>query len=113
MASFAAELAATLAPFADVDFPGICNTRAAADEAVAGFERTEKDLIIVLLLTYAPSHIARPGLVRTRLPILLHNAQRLEGSQPPYHRAIPPTITACMACRTSSRCSCGPAARFR
>ena len=27
MASFGSELAATLAPFADVDFPGVCNTR--------------------------------------------------------------------------------------
>ena len=79
MAGFASDLAATLAPFAEVDFPGVCNTRAAVDEAIAGFERAEKDLIIVVLLTYAPSHIALPGLVRTRLPILLYNTQRLEG----------------------------------
>ena len=39
MAGFASELAATLAPFAEVDFPGVCNTRAAVDEAIAGFER--------------------------------------------------------------------------
>ena len=77
MAEFAEELVDTLAPFAGVDFPGVCNTRQQVDRAVAGFEADDKDLIIVVLLTYAPSHIALPALIRTRLPVLIFNTQRL------------------------------------
>jgi L-arabinose isomerase len=77
MASFAAELGATLAPYAEVDFPGVCSTREAVDATLAGFERDGKDLIIVVLLTYAPSHIALTGLLRTRVPVLIYNTQQL------------------------------------
>jgi L-arabinose isomerase len=77
MARFAAELAETLSPFAEVDFPGVCNTRQQVDQAVAHFETDQKDLILVVLLTYAPSHIALPALKHTALPILIFNTQRL------------------------------------
>jgi L-arabinose isomerase len=78
MAGFAGELAAAMSPFADVEFPGVCNTREQVDRAVAAFEADGRDLIIVVLLTYAPSHIALPALLRTRLPILIFNTQRLD-----------------------------------
>lgn len=78
MAAFAEELATTLAPFADVAFPGVCNTRAQVDRAVAAFEAEGKDLIVVVLLTYAPSHIALPALLRTSLPVLIFNTQQLD-----------------------------------
>ncbi len=78
MATFAAELGETLSPFAEVDFPGVCNTREQVDAAIAGFERDGKDLIVVVLLTYAPSHIALSGLLHTELPVLIYNTQRLE-----------------------------------
>jgi len=55
----------------------VCNTREQVERAVAGFEAEDKDLILVVLLTYAPSHIALPALKRTRLPILIFNTQRL------------------------------------
>ncbi len=76
MADFAKELVGVLADFADVDFPGICNTREQVDEAVAKFESEKVDLLMVVLLTYAPSHIALPALSRTRLPILIFNTQQ-------------------------------------
>ena len=77
MARFADELVASLAPYADVDFPGVCNTREQVDRAVAAFEADGKDLILVVLLTYAPSHIALPALLRTRLPFVIYNTQQL------------------------------------
>jgi L-arabinose isomerase len=77
MAEFAQELVGTLSSFAEVDFPGVCTTREQVEQAVVGFEADNKDLIIVVLLTYAPSHIALPALTRTRLPILIFNTQRL------------------------------------
>jgi L-arabinose isomerase len=82
MAAFAGELAAILAPFADVDFPGVCNTRSQVDRAVASFEAEGKDLIVVVLLTYAPSHIALPALLRTALPVLVFNTQQLDAVTP-------------------------------
>jgi L-arabinose isomerase len=77
MADFGNRLAASLAPFAEVDFPGVCNTREEVDAAVAGFERSRADLILVVLLTYAPSHIALPALLATRLPVVIFNTQQL------------------------------------
>ena len=79
MADFALELAETMSPYAEVDFPGVCNTREQVDTAVDAFEAGGKDLIIVVLLTYAPSHIALPALLRTRLPVLIYNTQQLPG----------------------------------
>jgi L-arabinose isomerase len=77
MAGFAEELVETLSPFAEVDFPGVCNTREQVEGAVEGFEADGKDLIMVVLLTYAPSHIALPALLRSRLPLLIFNTQQL------------------------------------
>jgi len=77
MAEFADELVTTLSPFADVEFPGVCNTREKVEQAVARFEADGKDLILVVLLTYAPSYIALPALRNTRLPILIFNTQQL------------------------------------
>lgn len=77
MIAFAEDLVYTISPFAEVDFPEVCNTRAQVDQAVAAFEADNKDLIIVVLLTYAPSHIALPALTGTHLPILIFNTQKL------------------------------------
>ncbi len=68
MADFANELAGVLSPFAEVYFPGICNTREEVNEAVSKFESEKVDLLMVVLLTYAPSHIALPALSKTKLP---------------------------------------------
>jgi len=77
MAKFAEELVTILSPSAEVEFPGVCTTRDMVDKTVADFEAAGKDLIIVVLLTYAPSHIALPALRKTRLPILIFNTQQL------------------------------------
>jgi L-arabinose isomerase len=77
MAGFGRELVETLAPFAEVDFPGICVNREDVGRTVAAFEAEGKDLLLVVLFTYAPSHIALTGLLHTRLPILIFNTQRL------------------------------------
>jgi L-arabinose isomerase len=82
VAEFGIELAGTLAEFAEVEFPGVCNSREQVDAAVASFERTRKDLILVVLLTYAPSHIALPALLATRLPVLIFNTQHLHAVGP-------------------------------
>ena len=77
MAAFAEELVRSLTPIAEVDFPGVCNTRDQVDRTVAAFEGEDKDLIIVVLLTYAPSHIAISALLHTRLPVVIFNTQQL------------------------------------
>lgn len=77
MAAFAQELGMSLSTIADVDFPGVCNTRDQVDRTVAEFEANDKDLILVVLLTYAPSHIALPALLHTRLPVVIFNTQQL------------------------------------
>lgn len=82
MASFARDLVASLFSVADVDFPGVCNTRDQVDRAVATFEAEGKDLIIVVLLTYAPSHIALPALLHTPLPVVIFNTQQLQAITP-------------------------------
>ena len=77
MAEFGGQLVDALAPFAEVEFPGVCSNREQVERAVTGFEASGKDLIVVVLLTYAPSHIALPALLATRLPILIFNTQQL------------------------------------
>jgi len=77
MVEFADELIGTLSAFVKIDFPGVCSTREQVDQAVAGFEASRQDLIMVLLLTYTPSHTALSALNFTRLPILIFNTQRL------------------------------------
>ncbi len=59
MAKFAEELVGAFSPFADVDFRGVTNTREQVDRVVGEFEAERKDLLIVVLLTYAPSHRCR------------------------------------------------------
>ncbi len=76
MAEFADKLIDTMSPFADVIFPGICNTRELVNDAVAKFESEKVDLLMTVLLTYAPSHIALPALSKTKLPILIYNTQQ-------------------------------------
>ncbi|MGC8878700.1 MAG: L-arabinose isomerase family protein, partial [Anaerolineae bacterium] len=82
MAEFARALGDTLSAFAEVEFPGVCNTREQVEHTVAAFEAAGKDLLLVVLLTYAPSHIALPALLRTRLPILIYNTQQLYAVEP-------------------------------
>ncbi len=82
MAQFAEELVGAFSPFADVDFRGVTNTREQVDRVVGEFEAERKDLLIVVLLTYAPSHIALPALARTPLPVLIFNTQRLRAVTP-------------------------------
>ncbi|MGQ9785871.1 MAG: hypothetical protein ACUVSJ_05385 [Anaerolineae bacterium] len=69
MAEFAHEIADALSAFAEVEFPGVCNTREQVERTVAAFEAEGKDLLLVMLLTNPPSHIAMPALIRTRLHI--------------------------------------------
>lgn len=76
MTKFGEEIVKVMSPFAEVYFPGVCNTREQVHEAIARFEREKVDLLVVMLLTYAPSHIALPDLCRTGLPILIFNTQQ-------------------------------------
>jgi len=77
MIRFAKELIEVIGRFAVVEWPGICKTREQVDETVKLFESENLDLIILVLLTYAPSHIALQSLKTTKLPILIFNTQRL------------------------------------
>jgi len=79
MAEFGQKLQQTFAPFAEVDFSGVCNNRGEVQAALTRFEAGQNDLVIVVLLTYAPSHIALSALLQTRLPILIFNTQALYG----------------------------------
>lgn len=87
--TFAHELIRESLSFADVAFPGICNTREQVDRAVAGLENEEVDLILVVHFSYAPSLISLPALLRTSRPILLFNTQKLFEFGPDS----PPTAT--------------------
>lgn len=75
---FGTELVSALAPFVEVEYGGVLTRREQVDEAVARFEADGKDLILVVLLAYAPSHIALPALLRTRLPVVIFNTQPMQ-----------------------------------
>lgn len=63
----------------DVVFNGAVFRRAEIEAAMAELEAAGVDFLIVVLLTYAPSQVALPALVRTRLPIVIWNTQELAG----------------------------------
>lgn len=62
---------------AEVLFPGAVFRRDDLEAVMRGFEAAGVDALIVVLLTYAPSQVALPALIRTRLPILIWNTQEL------------------------------------
>jgi L-arabinose isomerase len=76
---FARRLAERLEDFADVTFPGAKNTRGGVAEAMAAFDTAGVDLIVTVHLAYAPSLILLPSLVKTRLPLVLWNTQKITG----------------------------------
>ena len=76
LSGFANEIVETMSPYAEVIFPGVCDTRELVNEAVSKFENEKVDLLMVMLLSYAPSHIALPALSKTKLPILIFNTQK-------------------------------------
>ncbi len=47
------------------------------EAAVAEFEAARVDALLVILLSYSPSQLALPALLRTRLPIVIWNTQEL------------------------------------
>ena len=68
-----------LAADADVLFDRAVFRRDDVESKVRQFEASGIDLLVVVFLTYAPSQIVLPALVRTRLPILIWNTQELWG----------------------------------
>jgi len=68
-----------LAAAADVVFERAVFRRDDVECVMRQFEALGIDLVVVVFLTYAPSQIALPALVRTPLPILIWNTQELWG----------------------------------
>lgn len=66
-----------LASGADVHFCRAVNRREDVDAAVAEYETAGVDALLVVFLTYAPSHIILPALQRSRLPVVIWNTQEL------------------------------------
>jgi L-arabinose isomerase len=66
-----------LQPHADVLVEAAVFRREDIETAVARFEASGVDALLVVLLTYSPSQLALPALQRTRLPIVIWNTQEL------------------------------------
>ena len=64
-----------LAPFSDVQCPGICCRREEVQRAVSQFEAEGCDAIVVLFTAYAPSLIAADALAGSELPVVIFNTQ--------------------------------------
>jgi len=62
-----------LAHFGAVTNPGICTTRNGVEAAISQAEVEQSDVIIVVLVSYAPSLIAASALAGTKLPVLILN----------------------------------------
>ena len=66
-----------LEPHAEVLFDRAVYQREAIESMIEGFERQGVDAVLVILLTYSPSQLTLPGLLRTRLPLVIWNTQEL------------------------------------
>jgi L-arabinose isomerase len=82
MEDFARELVQLFSNLPDVNWPGVCKNRRMVDDAMARFHEEGSDIIVVVLLTYAPSHIALRALRESRMPILVFNTQKLLAVEP-------------------------------
>ena len=71
------EVLPALEPIAEVTFGNVVYRREDVDRVVSGFEAEGLDALLVMMLTYSPSLIALPALVRTRLPIVVWNTQEV------------------------------------
>jgi L-arabinose isomerase len=60
---------------ADVEFSEIADTREKVEDQVHVFERSPCDGILLVFLTYTPSLVVFPALLRTKLPIVIWNTQ--------------------------------------
>lgn len=56
-------------------FNNVCNTREDIEKSIKEFEYYQCSAIIVLMLTYCPSVIILPGLISTKLPIIIYDTQ--------------------------------------
>jgi len=74
---FAVKLAGKLGGFAEVTYGGIAVTREEVEQRLAAFRAAEVDLIVIVHLSYSPSLIALPGLLRAGVPLVLFNTQQL------------------------------------
>lgn len=66
-----------LAETADVQFEQAVYRAEDVRSQVARWEAEDVDALLIVCLTYAPSQLALPALVRTRLPIVIWNTQEL------------------------------------
>lgn len=76
---FARELVGSLQGVGEVTWGGIAVTRAEVEERMAQFRAADVDLVVVVHLSYAPSLIALPALVRSDIPVVLFSTQELAG----------------------------------
>ncbi len=77
--AFGRELAETLGAIGEVTFGGVQNTREGVAAAVDAFRAADVDLLVTVHLSYSPSLIALPELLRWHGPLVLWNTQRITG----------------------------------
>jgi L-arabinose isomerase len=82
--AFSAELRDTLAAYADVVHTPVVWNRQGVEEAVRRFEAEEVQLVVVVLLSYSQSLASLPALLRTNLPLLIWNTQKLHTVGPDF-----------------------------
>lgn len=75
--SFSREIAARLGDFGEVFPAHALSRRTDVEGALAEFAAEDVDVIVIVLLSYSPSLIALPGLLRTAAPLLVWNTQRI------------------------------------
>lgn len=74
---FSREVAARLGGFGEVFAAHALSRRADVEGALAEFAAEDVDVLVLVLLSYSPSLITVPGLLKTNTPILIWNTQRI------------------------------------
>jgi len=76
MGRFAQDIAAALSDRLRFAFPGVCMRADEVESAVARFEAEGCDMVMVVCLTYSPSLVSVPALLRTQLPVVIFDTAR-------------------------------------
>jgi L-arabinose isomerase len=82
MEGLALDLLKSLRQHSRVTYSGLCDSRSMVDSAVPEMEKAGAELLLVCPLTYAPSQIVLPAILRSNLPVLIINTQWLRTFKP-------------------------------
>ena len=90
MHEFAQSIVGALSNRLQITFPGVCMRTSEVESALGQFEAEGCDMVMVVCLTYSPSLVSVPALLRSHLPLVIFDTAKAPevGKYISWHRCI-------------------------